>query len=136
MLTVLLVAVWIGSNWKSARSRDYTEHAAGFTSDGMYVGWGIMDFPETPYGFFLDRPVRLSHTLGSVHVDLAHGYGAVDAPLWFLAGLSCSVAVVGWRLDVVERRRRSRLDLCPACSYDRAGLAAGAVCPECGCTPP
>ncbi len=32
----------------------------------------------------------------------------------------------------VFRPRRHAPGLCPACKYDRTGLAAGAVCPECG----
>jgi uncharacterized OB-fold protein len=36
-----------------------------------------------------------------------------------------------WWLDA-KARRRILLNLCPNCSYDRAGLAMGAVCPECG----
>jgi len=28
--------------------------------------------------------------------------------------------------------RAARLNLCPKCGYDRAGIAAESVCPECG----
>jgi len=31
---------------------------------------------------------------------------------------------------------RTSLTLCPRCHYDRAGLAAGVVCPECGTAAP
>lgn len=42
-------------------------------------------------------------------------------------------AVVGcW---VWARRRRVRIGHCHACGYDRTGLAASAVCPECGSRP-
>jgi len=35
------------------------------------------------------------------------------------------------RLDMLARRR-ARIGCCPKCNYDRAGLAPGSVCPECG----
>jgi rubrerythrin len=41
---------------------------------------------------------------------------------------------VAWRLDVLARRR-DRLNLCPRCNYDRAGIGKDAVCPECGAPP-
>ena len=34
-----------------------------------------------------------------------------------------------------RRQHRIRAGLCLACGYDRAGLAAGSVCPECGKQP-
>jgi hypothetical protein len=36
-----------------------------------------------------------------------------------------------WRAAII-RRRKSRTGLCPACGYDRRGLAVGVKCPECG----
>lgn len=35
----------------------------------------------------------------------------------------------------VRERRRRRLGRCPACNYNRVGLATDAVCPECGVAP-
>jgi hypothetical protein len=49
-------------------------------------------------------------------------------PLYIPAGISLTVAALAWRRE----RRIRRLGLCGACGYSRAGLAAGAVCPECG----
>jgi hypothetical protein len=45
--------------------------------------------------------------------------------------------VLAWRLDWLDARaaRRARLNLCPKCNYDRAGIAKDAVCPECGALP-
>src|SRR5690242_3439323 len=34
-----------------------------------------------------------------------------------------------------RQRRRSRSGFCPNCAYDRAGLEAHRVCPECGIAP-
>ena len=66
-----------------------------------------------------------------------------DASCWMTeAGSSTAVPVtlnaiataVAWRLDTLARRRANKL-LCTKCTYDRTGLAAGAVCPECGAVP-
>jgi hypothetical protein len=54
-------------------------------------------------------------------------------PLWIPTVVSAIVTALGWRLDTLARRR-ARLNLCPKCNYDRAGLAADAKCPECGST--
>ena len=58
-------------------------------------------------------------------------------PIWPLAVVSLAATVVGWRLDARGRRKRARVgqNLCPNCSYDRAGLGLGAKCPECGRPP-
>jgi len=49
--------------------------------------------------------------------------------------LSAAITAVAWRLDTLARRRADRTH-CPRCRYDRSGLAAGAVCPECGTAAP
>ena len=57
-------------------------------------------------------------------------------PLW--TGLIVNTLVFGsaWLIVMLllsgARRRRLAPGRCPACGYDRAGLAAGSVCPECG----
>jgi hypothetical protein len=48
-----------------------------------------------------------------------------------LAAPMLALSILGWRLDILAGRR-AQLNLCPKCNYDRAGLAPGAVCPECG----
>ena len=55
---------------------------------------------------------------------------AVVMPLWPITFLSMtlpSIWIVQWR----KRRRRSRLNLCPQCSYDLTANTSG-TCPECG----
>lgn len=52
-------------------------------------------------------------------------------PLILLAGASAAA----WAAQS-RAARRARLGLCPKCRYDRAGLPAGVVCPECGASAP
>jgi hypothetical protein len=54
--------------------------------------------------------------------------------VWGLAVLFGGVTAAGifWVLHFGLPTRSAGLNLCPKCNYDRAGLAAGAKCPECG----
>jgi hypothetical protein len=62
-------------------------------------------------------------------------------PLWpgFLANTLFYGAMV-WALSqillILRRRSRRRRGRCVRCGYNRAGLAAAVVCPECGHLPP
>jgi rubrerythrin len=47
--------------------------------------------------------------------------------------MAMGMAAAAWYLEILARR--ARLNLCPKCKYDRTGIAAGAVCPECGSLP-
>ncbi len=58
----------------------------------------------------------------------------LGVPLWLPALLSLLATAAAWRADA-KYLRRVREGACPACGYDRAGLAAGSVCPECGKQP-
>jgi predicted Zn-ribbon and HTH transcriptional regulator len=51
-------------------------------------------------------------------------------PMWTLAALPGLGALLVWRSERPERRRR--LGLCLQCGYERRGLAVAAPCPECG----
>ncbi len=63
------------------------------------------------------------------------GRGPTDwfflVPLWCPLLVSFVSTTLAWRLDTLARRR-ARLNNCPKCNYDRAGIGKDAVCPECG----
>jgi hypothetical protein len=59
---------------------------------------------------------------------------SLSIPLWMFALPWAILTAVFWRWDALARRR-ARLNLCPACNYDRRGLPAASVCPECGAAP-
>lgn len=54
-------------------------------------------------------------------------------PLWWIALLLSAAALLAWRLPV-HAALRLRRGACLKCGYARAGLAADALCPECGAT--
>ncbi len=68
------------------------------------------------------------------YADLAR-YGLhVRLPLWTVIVPVAGATTIAWRHDV-RMTRRKREGICPKCSYNRHGLPAQAVCPECGAAP-
>ncbi|HZW11371.1 MAG TPA: hypothetical protein VFF69_15815 [Phycisphaerales bacterium] len=61
-----------------------------------------------------------------------HGLLAIDVVLRLASGVALSAGLLaaggGWLLFRVARDA----NVCANCHYDRTGLPAGAVCPECG----
>jgi len=55
-------------------------------------------------------------------------------PIWGVVAVMTVFSIGMWRYDAIARRRERAvgLNLCPKCNYNRAGLASGAKCPECG----
>jgi hypothetical protein len=141
VVTVLLVVVWVGSGW-------------------WYVGWASGGMEEADLAFGRVRVRLESSPSGTVsfpkgwrmsrlsrripmqwRCEVTSG-GAVGRsrifdvwiPLWIPVCIASALAAVAWRLDTLARRR-ARLNLCPKCNYDRAGIAGDAKCPECGGSP-
>lgn len=56
---------------------------------------------------------------------------AVFVPLWMVMAAAGPLAGAAWWLHARERRRAGA-GACVGCGYALAGLAPGAVCPECG----
>ena len=132
-LTVLLVVVWIGSGW--------IQFTAGW-SPGYQIGLGrgacgleVRSYaaPSSPFRTQL-KPPRGFELRWIPWLVLDGSYTAYILPLWCPALLSLLATAAAWRADL-KYLRRARVGLCPACGYDRAGLAAVSVCPECGAAP-
>jgi hypothetical protein len=62
---------------------------------------------------------------------LSPGTLSMKVPLWMPFALWAIPTITLFALDLASARRR-RMGQCAKCGYDRAGLAPGAVCPECG----
>jgi hypothetical protein len=127
VVTGLLVVVWIGSMFVAGNRRGpngWAAAGAGRVGIGWYNQSGSFDQPW----FVMTSP--------KINWSIEANRGRLIIPLWLPVALSLVfTASVHW-YDVYARRRAlARINLCPKCKYDRAGLAAGAVCPECGSMP-
>jgi hypothetical protein len=140
-VTVLLVVVWIGSGWYSPLIADkrFNPSGGGYTSNAMSVSEGCVMVTFAQGGEFKNvifdfswRPAKLRYRF--VVKRFGHGW-CVVVPVWAPTAVCLVACVTAWRLDTLASRR-ARLNLCPKCHYDRAGLAAGAKCPECGSAAP
>ena len=146
VVTVLLVGVWIGSGWCAFVCPLGPRHVLavergtlalrGFSADHAFK-FGFYGNP--PY--FHEPPkqdlVWYTSTAGSTRLIVATLRSRsedLDVLLWALLLGAAITSVLAWRLDVLAKR--SRFSFCAKCGYHRAGLAAGAVCPECGTAAP
>ncbi len=132
-VTVLLVVVWVGSGWWYV----FAVNANGWQVDLLpgqcTIGLnatnriGVTDWEMGAYSVTLPTWTSRKWMTGLFK-------GAIVIPLWLPAVAVAATTSVAWRLDTLARRR-ARVGFCLKCNYDRTGLAAGAVCPECGRLP-
>jgi hypothetical protein len=59
-------------------------------------------------------------------------WAAAAALLSLLLGVATTVGVARWGERLIMQNWWHPQRPLPACSYNRAGIAKGAVCPECG----
>ncbi len=138
VVTALVVVVWIGSGWFI--------HASGFSGGRCVViaGGGVHvarmayleddDDGKATIAVFERVNRRWEPLPFAWKVSSDYLGPQVFIPLWIPVIAAALIALLASHLDILARRR-ARLNLCPKCHYDRAGLAAGAVCPECGRPP-
>lgn len=115
------IASWIGSSW-----------LAGFTAGGVQIGFadykGILTGEGLCHGRLPDG-ARWKWLPEFHHDPVEWG---ILIPFWILVLATLCLTIIAWRMEMTVR---SSLNACRVCGYDRAGLARGAVCPECGAAP-
>jgi hypothetical protein len=139
-VTVLLVVVWIGSGWvwvswnphpltRSISDRQrHVSVAGGCICSSSFKAMAGVILPSGVDAGRMQRSFRwIPEYWGSYTSD------RLVVPLWPACMISGLLTGAAWRLDTLAHRRAGgRLNLCPKCNYNRAGIAKDAVCPECG----
>jgi hypothetical protein len=131
-VTVLLVVVWIGSGWVGGGWM--SKRGAGLAVMPGRLVVSLQSFPfENEFGGWRSRIPREPMEWWFEGGRGNFGWN-VWVPIWLPAIMLGLASAAAWRRDHLVRRR-ARLNLCPKCNYDRAGIAGDAKCPECGSTP-
>lgn len=132
IVAVLVATAWIGSNWYCWMWEADAGGLVCIQAGCFAVATPIWSSATTGPGVWwfepLDADMRwwFRWSRWNLGRDIA-------VPLWFPFLVVAIPAALAWRLDALATRR-AREGKCPKCSYDRAGLAAAAPCPECGTT--
>ena len=143
-LTVLLVVAWIGSGWW----RGLYWSVGGLVYVELDDGRACIECHPLRQAPSPQEVIKGPHITegGYVHLHYENEPAGVEywfswgtssrgwwlhAPLWIPTLSALLVTALAFRLDTLARRRE-RMNLCKHCGYDRTGLAAGTVCPECG----
>jgi len=129
VVSALLLTVWVGS---ACNQHLYATHR-GFSLD---VNRGRVQLTRPHEGVrshqtsvHWSRPWETRFEW-SAKFERKSFWWYVIIPLWPFVALSLATTAAAWRMDIIARRK-SRLGACPACGYDRTGLAPAAPCPEC-----
>lgn len=128
VVSAALAALWMASMVWTVGWRTKGPLSAGVVSGGMGVTWSSL--PGAPGAVFRDRRSD-EPTIWWVQAGSIARTWWMWVPIWMPLAVSLCVTAAAWRMEVLSRRRE-RIGKCASCGYDRAGLKAGAVCPECG----
>ncbi len=147
-LAVLVLIMWIGSDWYFAQYNWGSLTLQGIRSGVPNSGGGVAHLGAGEFYFVrVWPPIRMGGTPGwrmeanqrpfqfLPSISMPSNTIEVRVPLWLLVLLLGGCTVWAWRLDMLASRRQ-RVDACPKCNYSRTGLAPSAVCPECGSAAP
>jgi hypothetical protein len=160
-VTVLLVVVWIGSEWYCNPSAVLSGRWLAVDRGRLLCGrWNEGVGPEPPKVAAREEWVKrtvahmfaedvIFHALmpraeppwkavfGEPNWVRDGSEWILAIPFWLLVAAVLPLTGFAWHRDRVVRRlqRAALLNLCPKCDYDRAGIAGDAKCPECGAMP-
>jgi hypothetical protein len=134
----LLMLVWIGSAWRGT----YWISPGGFVAG---IDGGLVSVQQcSPLAWTtMGGKAALANALGAPRdSEMVLWYHSTETdtllrwsvafPAWELLLPPLLILCLARHLDSIALRRAARLNRCPKCNYDRAGIAADAVCPECG----
>jgi hypothetical protein len=133
VVTVLLLVVWVCSAF-GALSYDLGPRVISIGPQGIVV----IHFESLPR--VAPQPQWKWHRYDAATAWWTRGSrvpGIMNwksIPLWFLVLPSLVLMASAWRFDVIADRS-TLIGLCLDCGYNRHGLSAQAVCPECGAAP-
>jgi hypothetical protein len=115
--TAMVLAVC--SAWWGVKFHSYSGHWACLSKGAVLIG-RASPFERSSLSVYRhQREFFFTTSLWS-----SKGYWALQVPLWPL--------VPCWLGLAAAKRVRRLKGRCRSCGYDRAGLAEGAACPECG----
>jgi hypothetical protein len=130
--TLLLATSWAASAWW------YVVFRVG---NGIEIagGRGVLQaaWPMPKVAYALDSGFRAGWVFPRGNLwwmQIDADLGRILIPFWIPLAVAIALTAWAWHLDALacRRERAARLNLCPKCNYDRAGIAKDAVCPECG----
>lgn len=130
---VTLLAAWIGSAWSAVGWSGVisVESSSGEIHVALLPGKDASTYSGSYYRRQRCRLFESWFWWPPLGADFKPGWSAARAKFWALLAPAALATVAAWRLDA-RVRRRSRAGHCGSCGYDRTGVPAGAVCPECG----
>jgi hypothetical protein len=131
-VTLLLVVVWIGSGWYWIEWLSRSWFAVYLARGQVHISHNMPTAAPIPWGFRADRTDFDLRWLPRWFHSTELEAWMLGLPLWVPVIVTAAITTVAWRREIVASRV-ARLNLCPKCNYDRAGIAKDAVCPECGC---
>jgi hypothetical protein len=143
-VTVLLAGLLITSRWWNydwswgpltaysfSGSLGLNHRSSPGAGDSTYYGFSITPYLHRGIDWW-SAPICGDYTLMN-GLHRSTGW-RLQVPTLLPFSMTFTVTMYCW-LSEWFARRRARLNLCPKCNYDRAGIGAGAVCPECGDIP-
>ena len=130
VVSVLLVVVWIASNWLliTCLGRWPQSWDLSVMTGVVELEWGSFPIPGRA-GFHIEY--NESSVSSGFNWSVGRRGGMVQSPLWVLVAASALGTAAVFGIDTLAHRR-ARAGFCPECDYNLTGLAPGAVCPECG----